>query len=166
MKYEVFHSGYWEKELFLAPCQPRGMFSLILVGPPPSSDSLSRSISGILCARVLCDSAPSSQPWFWFPHQRSSAQLSELTGSAGIRLPVSRPRDSGCQLGNGRTSLVIAHISQMSVLYDLAFNVPCLLFHAPTPLPHVKPMYVCFVVVSGGNLHPLSLWTYEMVWTI
>lgn len=29
MKYEIFHSGYWETELFLAPCQPQGEIALL-----------------------------------------------------------------------------------------------------------------------------------------
>lgn len=90
MKYEIFHSGYWEKELFLAPCQPWRTIPLLVFpaglwysphtrvrlvlswstqqyvrGTGPVSGAPSLSILG------SCTLSSKLQP-LWFPHVLSS----------------------------------------------------------------------------------------------
>lgn len=141
MKYEIFHSGYWEKELFLAPCQPRRTIPLLgfpagrwysphtrvrlvlsrssqqyVRGTEPASGAPSLSSLG------SCTLSSKLQP-LWFPHVLSSiASSHETIGLCWASRPCPRswnlPADR--ELGNcmAASSLPFSHRS-------LSFIVLC-----------------------------------------
>lgn len=144
MKYEIFHSGYWEKELFLAPCQPRRTISLLgfpagLWYSPHTRVRLvlSWKTQQYIRGTVLVPDAPSlsslgSCTLLQTPATLVSpcSQLHRLSsmrspGSAGLLVPVPGAAIS-LQTGSWATVELPRHFPSLTDHCPLLSYVPCL----------------------------------------
>lgn len=189
MKYEIFHSGYWEKELFLAPCQPRR--TIPLLGFPAglwysphtrvrlalswstrsTSGGLGRSLvlhSWALWAPVLCP--PNSSHFGFSTISAPSPLFMRPTGSAGLLLPFPGAGIS-LQTGSWETVGLPRHFPFLTDHCPLLSYVPCLercCFICKLGFRcfrwQGKSGPYCSTLTRKGCL--FSLWIYGMSWII